>query len=1076
MDLNEKDVKQQIAKIILSEQDPHAQIAGYNFFLDIALPSTVKQYCTMDFTTTQGVTIKSDISNVRYSLPKKTPQQVQKLYETYSASVYIDVIMTINGVQLPKVKGYKLLDIPVIVGSNACCLSQGLGHDEISNTEYGGYFIINGKRKYIDCKRDFKRNVPILRPMAKKGRYKNITSVSVRCDHLGNFGRSSSTVKILVGKKAKDKYGVSVQMPYAQQKTISLSCLLAVMKVDVLDFLKELERISSHYKYLESYTSRIIAAKMDYNTAVATMKKNYDQNLDMFKFMKSKVDNILFPHIGEGEEFMSQKLTYLTYLVEKAILSHEGYGTRPNLEDLQFFNLHETGYWMTNLLRTKLNESMNKNISKIRKQGKDNIVDVEKLFKCGNAGVQMRKSISTGRWTNQVNGICADMNANNQLEALCNLRKVSTTTIQTKGKHMNSRIIRNSHKAKLCVVRTVEGVHCGLKKELASTCTISPYDDQLMCNNHVLDAIQSQFEEKGSIKIFDCLGHWVGNVLDKNDFISYFRLRRAQGFFSKYVTIVELYTDELFIFCEMGRMLVPVARDLSKFKPGMTLERLYADGIIELREDLTDAELLFPGQLIGINAGQNPFINHNMAPRSTYQTGMAFQATSSVNYDEQGKSTLDSAEYAQLPLVQTFMAQATGLDMTALRGQCMNVAIAAYDANQEDAFVFNKSMLERGGFRRATEASYRSEMKNSSDKFHRPNPSTTQNLQMGSYEHIQNNGLPKKRQKIKKGDIVISKTIPSISKEGTVIIPLSMASQKELRRDVSIHHKHGPGIVTKAFASKSDPFTHTVSIMSNYDVEPGDKFASRHGQKGTVGMIMNQEDMPFDQHGITPDIIISPESFPSRMTMGKQLEMLFGKAVALSGDTKVGFDDQSFESQDKLKVVEEILFKYGFQKDGSTMLTDGRTGRVMDCDIFVGLVHYAQLTHFVNNKMFVRSTGNISALTRQPNPGRKNHGGLRYGVMESDNTVALGASAYLQDRMYDATDKHTYYRCKKCFNKAEANPRTRFLFCGYCGTGDHVRRVDMCFTTGLMLEEAKAMGMTIDLELEDVDETLPGVL
>ena len=947
-----------IKEVILSEQKLHPHTDGFNYFLDIAMPRIIQQQCTIDVETNDKTKVRTEITNIQYEHPEFSIHEAHRNSKTYSSKVFADVKLFIDDQLETEHKHLYLFETPIIVGSNACLLSKGIGHDELINTEYGGIFIINGKRKYISSTKELRRNVPIVytrvKKSSKKTSKKKAAAVSVRCDHVGLPERSSNTIKILLGSRAKDYYGFEVIMPYTK-KRLSLGELLAVMKVPVSTFLSVLQSISKYYKYMDSYTSRIRTSEVTYEYALKKMIANYDPVKEPEKIMQSKVRDILFSHIGHGSTFKDEKVKYLAYLVEMLIKRDIGIGNQTEMSDIGMYQLHETGMLYTQLFKKKLTDVVNANVSKIKKQKESNIISLDKILCFTNLTNQLKKCISSGNWTKDKPGVSNDMNANNELETLCHLRKVSSGLASKKGKHGGSRTIHKSHRGKLCVVRTTEGSQCGLIKELASTCQVSPYQDLTRENDLINKSIVDLLDSSGDVRVFDSYGRWVGNAKDKQKMIDSFRERRAQGYFSFYSDIVEMFEDELYIFAQGGRLLTPILRKPENYKPGMNLPELYTNQVIELIEHIdADTRLIFQGQLSGMNSGQNPFVNHNMGPRNAYQTGMAFQSTTSNVFDQRGKSTKDECEYAQRPLSNTALSMATGLDTGSLRGQCMVVAVCAYPRDQEDGIIINEATLQLGGFRRTHKHTYKSETKNQSDVFQRPSASETQGYQYGSYDHLEDNGLPKKRQKIENGDIVIGKTVPSISKEGNVILPKSMSGSTELRRDVSITHTQTKGIVIDTHISTEAPFQHSVTVASSMDVELGDKFASRHGQKGTVCEIIPKVDMPFDQFGITPDIIIAPEAFPSRMTMGKLLEILVSKAAAIEGNLDIGIDDQSFNSENVKTHAENILLKHGFHKEGTQMLTDGVTGEMFEVSMMMGVVHYAQLTHFAAKKMYGR--------------------------------------------------------------------------------------------------------------------------
>lgn len=1046
-----------IKHIILKNQDMHPHIVGFNYFIDNDVERIIRQKCEIDIKTAGGLRVKTKIGNVYYTMPDITVSEAFKNMLTYYVTFYVDIDLFVNGKLTSSQKDHKFVDIPVVVRSNACNLSNGIGNDEFSSLNYGGYFIIAGKPKFISANRVKKRNIPIIRGLCVSGMHKCIASVQVMSGHRDKPSRSTSTLKFVLGKRSKGRYEIDVIMPYAKNKTIPLAVLLSLLRISVDDFLTILESISDKYEYMISYIMRLKNSEVKYDEAKDIILQNYTKFTNPDSALRDKLDIFLLPHIGEGVEFKYEKIRYIAHCVDLLIRYDLKLIGETDMQDISLDTLEETGSMMSSLFRMKLTESNSKQQSKVRQQIVDNIISIDKLFDSKSISNLIARAISNGSWTKENNGVSQAMDVTSHLESICNLRKVIVSKTGKSGKHAQDRTVHSSYNGFICAVRTIEGKNCGLVRELACTCIISPRCDIERENEFVMHFMRPLLSSSGKVKLFDAFGAWVGNVKNVEDTVEVFkRARRCNGF-SIYNTILEIRPGELFIFVQGGRFMKPSMVSIEKFKPNMDIYDMIFENVIEYVEPGESFNQIFPAQIIGLNAGQNPFINHNMGPRNTYQTGMAFQATSSTLFEMNGQSTMHTLTYAQRPLCNTSMAISSQLDINRLEGLSMTVAIAPYFSNEEDGLTFNRATLERFAYNRDSRRTYTSEQKNN-DMFHKPDPKITQSYQIGSYEKLEDNGLPKKRQRIDKGDIIIGKTQPSISKNGNVVIPLSMSSKEERRRDVSIRHKGAPGSVTDVYESKSAPFIRYVSTSSYITPELGDKYTSRHGQKGTLCSILPAVDMPFDQYGISPDIIIAPEAFPSRMTMGKQLEMLFGKAAAMDGDLSKFVDPQNFEKCNT-SYAESVLHKYGFKRDGTQMLTDGITGEMIRCPIFVGIIHYSQLTHFSGSKLYARETGKKTPVTRQPSSGRQNNGGLRFGIMEADNSAALGASKFISDRMYESSDKASFFYCKKCSQKAEVNKIINFKFCKLCGTGDHVVQVDKCFTTGVMMEEMYASGI-----------------
>ena len=275
-----------------------------------------------------------------------------------------------------------------------------------------------------------------------------------------------------------------------------------------------------------------------------------------------------------------------------------------------------------------------------------------------------------------------------------------------------------------------------------------------------------------------------------------------------------------------------------------------------------------------------------------------------------------------------------------------------------------------------------------------------------------------------------------------------------IRRESSVALKHGEeGIVDMTIITENAEGNRLVQVRvrDTRVVEIGDKFASRHGQKGVVGMIVNPEDMPITASGITPDVIFSPHSLPSRMTMSHLIEAIAGKTGALTGDY---FDGTIFDSMPEEEVRKQLL-EAGFKEDGTETMYNGQTGERYQAKIYIGNMYYLKLKHMVANKMHSRASGRIQLLTRQPIEGRGKGGGLRVGEMEKDCFVAHGASLLLKER-FDS-DKTIVHVCESCGMIAIVDEYRNKKFCPKCGSNVEIVPVDISYAFKLLLDELKSL-------------------
>ncbi|KDQ19740.1 hypothetical protein BOTBODRAFT_27165 [Botryobasidium botryosum FD-172 SS1] len=503
----------------------------------------------------------------------------------------------------------------------------------------------------------------------------------------------------------------------------------------------------------------------------------------------------------------------------------------------------------------------------------------------------------------------------------------------------------------------------------------------------------------------------------------------------------------------------------------------YAPGTREPEHDMSDGPRvknvlsshtwthceIHPSMILGICASIIPFPDHNQSPRNTYQSAMGKQAMGIylTNYQVRMDTMANILYYPQKPLATTrSMEYLKFRELPA--GQNAIVAILCYSGyNQEDSVIMNQSSIDRGLFRSMY---YRSHMDSEKkvgvlpvEEFEKPTPDTTLRMKRGTYDKLDEDGLIPPGTGVNGEDVIIGKTapLPPDSEE--------LGQRKShTRRDASTALKSTEnGIIDQVLVTTNADGLKFVKIRvrSTRIPQVGDKFASRHGQKGTIGITYRQEDMPFTAEGVTPDIIINPHAIPSRMTIGHLVECLLSKLATLIGNEgdATPFTELTVES------VSKLLRERGYQSRGLEVMYHGHTGKKLQAQVYLGPTYYQRLKHMVDDKIHSRARGPVQILTRQPVEGRSRDGGLRFGEMERDCMISHGIAGFLKERLFDASDAYRLHVCDICGLTAIANLKKQSFECRACKNKVAVSQLHIPYAAKLLIQELQSMNIAARL-------------
>ncbi len=587
---------------------------------------------------------------------------------------------------------------------------------------------------------------------------------------------------------------------------------------------------------------------------------------------------------------------------------------------------------------------------------------------------------------------------------------------------------------------------------------------------------------------------FVGTVKNGNEFRQQLIAERRLGRLPRELNLYfEERRDELFLETAPGRPVRPllVVKD---GKPVLTEKQaeqlakkeiawsdLVRQGVIEYL-DAAEEENAFvaltPGDLtpmhthlevsavdiVGITTGLVPFAHHNQGARLMQGSKNQKQAIGfyAANYYTRLDMDVNVLHYPQEPIVRTLIN-----DVIETRkhpfGQNVVVAIMSYKGyNMEDAIIVNKASIERG---LARSTYYRpvntEELRYSGglvDKIAIPDKDTKGYRTEHDYRHLEEDGIIYPEAKVKEGDVIIGKTSPP--RFLNAMDEYNLATN--YRRESSMSLKHGEeGTVDFVVITENEEGNKLVQVRLRDERIPmiGDKFTSRHGQKGVISLIVPENDMPFSASGMKPDIIFNPHGIPSRMTVSHMIEMIGGKVGALAGRAV----DGTIFSSEKEEDLRRQLLSFGFKENGVETMYNGETGEPFLTRIFIGNQYYLRLKHMVKNKVHSRARGPIQLLTRQPTEGKAKEGGLRLGEMEKDTFVAHGASLLLKER-FDS-DQVKVPVCEQCGMIAVYDARRDKHHCTMCGENADVSEIEMSYAFKLLLDELKSLTVYPKLRL-----------
>ena len=746
-----------------------------------------------------------------------------------------------------------------------------------------------------------------------------------------------------------------------------------------------------------------------------------------------------------------------------------------------------------------------------------NVSNINKVIKSVIMEVGMKTSLATGNFGSakiggpSKIGVSQVLNRLNYVSGISHLRRISTP-IEKTGKLVAPRKLHNSQFGFICPSETPEGHSVGVVKNMSSTAIVSIYSNPKTVKEFILAIgtlrpleTTDVAEKHNSTRIF-LNGAWIGTIPTADTLQTLERLQIAKRSGRIHIQTGIIWKSslrEIWLTTEAGRMLRPLfyvkaLKEIAADKTGELLKSVNSvkrwedlllwqspsghalieytdpgetescyismkaeDAIAVGAPDFTHAEI-HASTILGTLASNIPFPDHNQSPRNSYQAAMGKQSMGmfALNFRERFDAMAHLLCYPQVPFVSPFMSKFYGAQAMP-SGQNIIVAIMTYTGyNQEDSVMINRGSLDRGLFRSIFYRTYKDEeRKNQSsgeeERFLRPDPSMTKQMKNGNYSKLDDSGFVPEQTFVDTEDILIGKVVPLRVPTG-MVIPVGSKKFRDVSRTM---RNNEVGWVDRIFKNRNGEGYSFAKVRMRQDRIPeiGDKFSSRHGQKGTVGMILNTEDMPQTASGLIPDIIINPHCIPSRMTIAQLMETLLGKMGCELGCLGDGspFNDVTLEGI--TKIMRDNL---GMEPHGNEILYNGFTGRQMETSIFMGPCYYQRLRHCSADKMHSRSSGPLVMLTRQPAEGRAREGGLRFGEMERDCVAAHGISEFTKERLMECSDLFRCWSCQDCGLIAIVNPREGIWICRGCGNTTNFSAIEIPYAYKLLLQELETMSIS----------------
>lgn len=1023
------------------------------------------------------------------------PNEARHSDLTYASPLFVNIKEEVTNAEgVVEYKLYKRIIIgyiPIMLRSSKCNLQLHSFTERISlgecEKDNGGYFIIKGKERALIGQLRNVYNQPIVLKQKPADKYKYICEVRSMSEETGH------SVLIQV-KIAQDDRNIVFSLPYIKESILvgivfkALGFLLEEEIIGIIgDTTNEKIRMYLKFIYRDSYFIKSQMEALKYISQFTIHIVKDDKKID---YTKQVVENELLPHMGIFAT-LKEKSIYLGHMVNKLLRTCANLRHEDDRDNYSNKRVEMAGVLCNELFRTlfkRFVKSIELQLEK-KKQHPD-ILSI--ISRCNSITSGLKSAFSTGSWGISKNsyirtGVSQVMSRLTFGATLSHLRRI-IIPIGREGKNSKIRQIHSSQIMYICPTETPEGQSIGIVMNLAFTTVVSKRISTVLVKeviDHCHNLITINEYEGNDYHLIPKVflnGILLGITNFPENLLEELRLYRETGLLDKEISFTfDKDENEIKIFCDEGRFLRPLLtvnemnelnikeNDVLDWNEMINTQKIqYIDNseiqgsVVAMSEkDMESNKCDFceinPAVMLGVMASAIPFPDHNQSPRNIYQASMGKQAIGihALSHNIRTDTITHILNYPQRPLVSTIPSEIMGFNDMPSGINAIVAVITHTGFNQEDSVIMNKSAIERGLF---VVTSYRTlveeEKKQGTYNYETIClPPVDKRKRNANYGFLNKRGIIEKKGNVyvSKGDVIIGKILTKSNKNG-----------EDEVFDCSYIIKSGEEGYVDRIIETVTPNGYKmikVTIRNQKIPEAGDKVASRSAQKGTIGLVMPQEDMPFTQDGITPDILINSLCLPSRMTVSQLLETVLGKACCMEGT----YGDATAFSSNSQNIAEHIcdrLEKNGFERTGWEMLYNGMTGLPIKAKIFIGPVFYQRLKHMVSDKIHSRSHGQVTTLTRQPLEGRSREGGLRFGEMERDAMIGHGVSRFLKERLFDKSDLYQIYVCDGCGNIA-----TTQKYCKACDS-DSISKCNLPYASKLLFQELMAMSIKVSLKAD----------